>query len=114
MTGLSRELEEVFAHRFSSSVDTLSGAATRLTLSCHSVSDISSIKTQVAYGEQCIIVTARPLILSLLWERLSCFKEGDVFRSLSSPVRTLIQACTESALRSLKILTALQDQNLLG
>ncbi|GFF25162.1 LOW QUALITY PROTEIN: putative C6 transcription factor [Aspergillus udagawae] len=113
MTDLSRELEEVFAHRFSTSVDTLSGATTRLTLSCHSVSDISSIKTQVAYGEQCIIVTARPLILSLLWEQLSCFKEGDVFRSLSSPVRTLIQACTESALRSLKILTALRDQNLL-
>ncbi|GIC86025.1 putative C6 transcription factor [Aspergillus udagawae] len=97
MTDLSRELEEVFAYRFSSSVDTLSGTATRLTLSCHS----------------CIIVTARPLILSLLWERLSCFKDGDVFRSLSSPIRTLIQACTESALRSLKILTALRDQNLL-
>jgi hypothetical protein len=64
--------------------------------------------------EQCIIVTARPLILSLLWERLSCFQEGDVFRSLSSPVRTLIQACIDSALRSLKILTALRDQNLLG
>ncbi|EAW16782.1 putative C6 transcription factor [Aspergillus fischeri NRRL 181] len=97
MTELSRELEEVFAHRFSSSVDTLSGVTTRLTLSCHS----------------CIIVTARPLILSLLWERLSCFEDGDVFRSLSSPVRTLIQACIDSALRSLKILTALRDQNLL-
>ncbi|PKX89235.1 putative C6 transcription factor [Aspergillus novofumigatus IBT 16806] len=97
MTDLSRELEEVFAHRFSSSVDALSGVTTRLTLSCHS----------------CIIVTARPLILSLLWERLSCFQEGDVFRSLSSPVRTLIQACIDSALRSLKILTALRDQNLL-
>ncbi|RHZ66765.1 putative C6 transcription factor [Aspergillus thermomutatus] len=97
MTDLSRELEEVFAHRFSSSVDTLSGVTTRLTLSCHS----------------CIIVTARPLILSLLWERLSCFEEGDVFRSLSSPVRTLIQACIDSSLRSLKILTALRDQNIL-
>lgn len=97
MSDLSRELEEVFAHRFSSSVDTLSGVTTRLTLSCHS----------------CIIVTARPLILSLLWERLSCFEEGDVFRSLSAPIRTLIQACIDSALRSLKILTALRDQNLL-
>lgn len=37
MSDLSRELEEVFAHRFSSSVDTLSGVTTRLTLSCHSV-----------------------------------------------------------------------------
>ncbi|KAM0094643.1 hypothetical protein ACP6JD_001911 [Aspergillus fumigatus] len=100
MSDLSRELEEVFAHRFSSSVDTLSGVTTRLTLSCHS--------------KQCIIVTARPLILSLLWERLSCFEEGDVFRSLSAPIRTLIQACIDSALRSLKILTALRDQNLLG
>lgn len=34
---LSRELEEVFAHRFKSSVDTLSGVTTRLTLSCHLV-----------------------------------------------------------------------------
>ncbi|RHZ70181.1 hypothetical protein CDV55_105702 [Aspergillus turcosus] len=97
MTDLSRELEEVFAHRFSSSVDALSGVTTRLTLSCYS----------------CIVVTARPLILSLLWERLSCFEDGDVFRNLSSPVRTLIQACIDSALRSLKILTALRDQNLL-
>ncbi|KAE8153471.1 hypothetical protein BDV25DRAFT_149542 [Aspergillus avenaceus] len=97
MTNLSRELEDVFTHRFSNSVDALSGVTTRLTLSCH----------------QCIIVTTRPLVLSLLWERLSCFEEGDVFRTLSSPVQTLLQACTDSAIKSLRILTAVQDQNLL-
>lgn len=37
MTDLSRELEDVFAHRFRNSVDALSGVTTRLTLSCHSV-----------------------------------------------------------------------------
>ncbi|KAH8432764.1 putative C6 transcription factor [Aspergillus melleus] len=97
MTELSRELEEVFAHRFSNSVDALSGVTTRLTLSCH----------------LCIIVTTRPLVLSLLWERLSCFEEGDVFRTLSSPVRTLLEACTDSATKSLRILSALRDQNIL-
>ncbi|PYH88464.1 C6 transcription factor [Aspergillus ellipticus CBS 707.79] len=97
MTNLSRELDEVFSHRFASSVDALSGVTTRLTLSCH----------------LCIIVTTRPLVLSLLWERLSCFEAGTEFRTLSPPVQALLQACTDSALKSLRILTALRDQNLL-
>ncbi|KAB8235289.1 putative C6 transcription factor [Aspergillus alliaceus] len=97
MTDLSRELDDVFAHRFSNSVDALSGVTTRLTLSCH----------------QCIIVTTRPLVLTLLWERLNCFEEGDVFRTLSSPVQTLLEASTDSAIKSLRILIALRDQNLL-
>lgn len=63
---------------------------------------------------QCIIVTIRPLILNLLWERLTCFEEGDTFRTLSAPVQTLIEACIDSAVKSLKILTALRDHNLLG
>lgn len=98
MTELTRELEDVFAHRFQNSVDAISGVTTRLTLSCH----------------ECIIVTVRPLVLSLLWERLSCFENGDPLRPLSSPVRTLIQACVDSAVKSLRLLTALRNQNLLG
>ncbi|KKK24020.1 hypothetical protein AOCH_002780 [Aspergillus ochraceoroseus] len=97
MTNLCRELESVFSHHFSTSVDTLSNVTTRLTLSCH----------------LCVIVTTRPLVLSLLWERLNCFEDGDTFRSLSDPVRTLLQACTDTAVKSLKILSALRDQNLL-
>ncbi|PWY86744.1 C6 transcription factor [Aspergillus heteromorphus CBS 117.55] len=97
VTTLSRELDEVFSHRFASSVDALSGVTTRLILSCH----------------LCIIVTTRPLVLSLLWERLSCFEAGTEFRTLSPPVQALLQACTDSALKSLKILTALRDQRLL-
>ncbi|KAL4894884.1 hypothetical protein BDV59DRAFT_175200 [Aspergillus ambiguus] len=97
MADLSRELEDVFAHRFSNSVDALSGVTTRLTLSCH----------------LCIIVTTRPLVLSLLGERISCFEEGDSLRALSSPVRTILQASTDSSIKSLRILTALRDQNLL-
>ncbi|OJJ94763.1 hypothetical protein ASPACDRAFT_127913 [Aspergillus aculeatus ATCC 16872] len=97
MSDLSRELDEVFSNRFANSVDALSGVTTRLTLSCH----------------LCIIVTTRPLVLSLLWERLSCYEEGAEFRTLSSPVQTLLQACIDSAVKSLKILSALRDQNLL-
>lgn len=37
MTDVSRELEDVFAHRFNNSVDAISGVTTRLTLSCHLV-----------------------------------------------------------------------------
>ncbi|RAL10199.1 putative C6 transcription factor, partial [Aspergillus homomorphus CBS 101889] len=97
MTDLSRELDEVFSNHFANSVDALSGVTTRLTLSCH----------------LCIIVTTRPLVLSLLWERLSCYEKGVEFRTLSSPVQTLLQACIDSAVKSLKILSALRDQNLL-
>lgn len=56
----------------------------------------------------------RPLILSLLWERLASFEDGDGFRTLSAPVQTLVEACVDSATKSLKILTALRDHNLLG
>ncbi|PYI03106.1 C6 transcription factor [Aspergillus sclerotiicarbonarius CBS 121057] len=97
MTSLSRELDDVFSHRFANSVDALSGVTTRLTLSCH----------------LCIIVTTRPLVLSLLWERLSCFEAGTEFRTLSPPVQALLQACIDSAVKSLRILTALRDQTLL-
>ncbi|RJE27523.1 hypothetical protein PHISCL_00109 [Aspergillus sclerotialis] len=97
MTDLSRELDDVFAHRFRNSVDALSGVTTRLTLSCHS----------------CIIVTIRPLILSLLWDRITSFEEGEPFRTLSGPVQTLVEACIDSATKSLKILTALRDHHLL-
>ncbi|KAL7655792.1 hypothetical protein ACMYSQ_004935 [Aspergillus niger] len=98
MTTLSQELDEVFTNRFANSVDSLSGVTTRLTLSCH----------------LCIIVTTRPLVLSLLWERLGCFEAGTEFRTLSPPVQALLQACIDSATKSLRILTALRDQNLLG
>ncbi|GLA73544.1 hypothetical protein AtubIFM55763_004470 [Aspergillus tubingensis] len=97
MTTLSQELDEVFSHRFANSVDSLSGVTTRLTLSCH----------------LCIIVTTRPLVLSLLWERLGCYEAGTEFRTLSPPVQALLQACIDSATKSLRILTALRDQNLL-
>ncbi|GJP88391.1 transcriptional regulator family: Fungal Specific TF [Aspergillus niger] len=97
MTTLSQELDEVFTNRFANSVDSLSGVTTRLTLSCH----------------LCIIVTTRPLVLSLLWERLGCFEAGTEFRTLSPPVQALLQACIDSATKSLRILTALRDQNLL-
>ncbi|GKZ91399.1 hypothetical protein AnigIFM59636_003652 [Aspergillus niger] len=97
MTTLSQELDEVFSNRFANSVDSLSGVTTRLTLSCH----------------LCIIVTTRPLVLSLLWERLGCFEAGTEFRTLSPPVQALLQACIDSATKSLRILTALRDQNLL-
>ncbi|OJJ50360.1 hypothetical protein ASPZODRAFT_149702 [Penicilliopsis zonata CBS 506.65] len=97
MTGFTRQLEEVFAHRFHSSVETLSGVATRLKLACH----------------QCIIVTVRPLVLSLLWERLACFNDDETLGQLSSPVRTLIHACVESATKSLRLLIALREHNIL-
>lgn len=59
-------------------------------------------------------MTVRPLILSLLWERLSCFEDGGSLRTLSSPVQTLVHACIDSAVKSLRLLTALRNQNLLG
>lgn len=63
---------------------------------------------------QCIIITVRPLVLNLLWERLNCFKRGETPRAFSTPVQTLVKACIDSATKSLKILTAVRDYNLLG
>ncbi|PKK46836.1 hypothetical protein CI102_10016 [Trichoderma harzianum] len=73
--------------------------------------------TLLLYYHQCIILTTRPLFLSLIRSTLAQSglypKRGDV-RVLAEPVKALLDTCYNSALVSLDVLVALQRQNLLG
>ncbi|CRL19952.1 Fungal transcriptional regulatory protein, N-terminal [Penicillium camemberti] len=97
MADLSREWEEVFEKRFQSPADAVSGITTRLNLSYH----------------LCVIIIVRPLILSLVVERVESLAGGVSTRQLSPSVRTLIETCVDSAKKSVKILAVLHDKNLL-
>ncbi|PTB50740.1 hypothetical protein M431DRAFT_533772 [Trichoderma harzianum CBS 226.95] len=72
--------------------------------------------TLLLYYHQCIILTTRPLFLSLIRSTLAQSglypKRGDV-RVLAEPVKALLDTCYNSALVSLDVLVALQRQNLL-
>ncbi|KAL4983173.1 hypothetical protein BDW68DRAFT_194628 [Aspergillus falconensis] len=97
MADLSREWEKVFQSRFKTSVDAVSGLSTRLTLSYH----------------LCVIIAIRPLLFSLLLERLDSHGTDKNRRPLSDAVMTLARSCVESATASLKILGLLCEKNLL-
>ncbi|KAL4894976.1 hypothetical protein BDV59DRAFT_211825 [Aspergillus ambiguus] len=97
MASLSREWEQVTQMRFKNSVDAVSGISTRLNLSYH----------------LCVIITIRPLIFSLLLERLDCAVKRIPPRQLSPTVQALVQACVDAAAKSLKILGKLHEKNLL-
>ncbi|KAJ5419856.1 uncharacterized protein N7487_003406 [Penicillium crustosum] len=97
MADLSREWEEVFEKRFQSPADAVSGITTRLNLSYH----------------LCVIIIVRPLILSLVVERVESLSGGLSTRQLSPSVRTLIETCVDSAKKSVKILAVLHEKNLL-
>lgn len=63
---------------------------------------------------QCVIIAIRPLIFSLLLERLDSHATGTNQRPLSHAVLTLARSCADSATKSLKILGQLREKNLLG
>ncbi|KAL6819050.1 hypothetical protein V8C40DRAFT_252346 [Trichoderma camerunense] len=72
--------------------------------------------TLMLYYHQCIILTIRPLFLSLIHSTLAQSglypRRGEV-RVLAEPVKALLDTCYNSALASLDVLVALQRQNLL-
>lgn len=66
---------------------------------------------------QCIILTTRPLFLSLIHstvEKSGVYPRRGEVRVLAEPVKALLDTCYNSALVSLDVLVALQRQNLLG
>ncbi|KAJ5235442.1 uncharacterized protein N7469_004610 [Penicillium citrinum] len=97
LADLSREWEEVFEKRFHSSADAASEITPRLNLSYH----------------LCVIIIVRPLILSLMVNRLENFAQGSCPQKVSSSVWALIEACVDSANKSLKILSVMHDKNVL-
>ncbi|KAL7914114.1 hypothetical protein GGI35DRAFT_235735 [Trichoderma velutinum] len=72
--------------------------------------------TLMLYYHQCIILTTRPLLLSLIHSILTksgLYPRRGEARVLAKPVKVLLDTCYSSALVSLDVLVALQRQNLL-
>ncbi|KAI0539141.1 fungal-specific transcription factor domain-containing protein [Xylaria digitata] len=66
------------------------------------------------YYHQCVVLSARPLILCLLRQLLGePMSEGNDYLEITEPMNALLRAGQNSATRSLRILMALQSQHLL-
>lgn len=64
---------------------------------------------------QCIVLATRPLLMCLLRDKLEMGRTGNDSRcEIVEPIKALLRTCYDSAHKSLRILTKLQSQDLLG
>ncbi|RDW87040.1 putative C6 transcription factor [Aspergillus mulundensis] len=97
LAGHAREIERIIQLKFQNSVDTMPKGTRHITLLYH----------------QCVIVATRPLLLSVLKERLQKLDHGaEDWQSIVAPTNALISAGIKSAAKTLQILT--DEDSLLG
>ncbi|KAL3457668.1 hypothetical protein BJX64DRAFT_302444 [Aspergillus heterothallicus] len=90
LAGHAREIESIIHVKFQNSVDTMPKGTRHVTLLYH----------------QCVIVATRPLLLSVLKERLQRLGHGaEDWQSIVAPTHGLISAGIKSAAKTLSILT---------
>ncbi|KAJ0414775.1 hypothetical protein BJY00DRAFT_305383 [Aspergillus carlsbadensis] len=90
LAGHAREIESIIHIKFQNSVDTMPKGTRHITLLYH----------------QCVIVATRPLLLSILKERLERLGHGaEDWQSIVAPTNALISAGIKSASKTLQILT---------
>ncbi|KAL3432042.1 hypothetical protein BDV09DRAFT_187869 [Aspergillus tetrazonus] len=90
LAGHAREFEQIIQLKFQNSVDTMPKGTRHITLLYH----------------QCVIVATRPLLLSVLKERLQKLNHGaEDWQSIVAPTNALISAGIKSAAKTLQILT---------
>ncbi|KAL4907807.1 hypothetical protein BDW74DRAFT_189219 [Aspergillus multicolor] len=90
LAGHAREIERIIQLKFQNSVDTMPKGTRHITLLYH----------------QCVIVATRPLLLSVLKERLQKLDHGaEDWQSIVAPTNVLISAGIKSAAKTLQILT---------
>ncbi|KAL4805368.1 hypothetical protein BDV18DRAFT_152711 [Aspergillus unguis] len=86
----AREIESIIHYKFKNSVDTMPKGTRHITLLYH----------------QCVVVATRPLLLSVLKERLQKLDHGaEDWQSIVAPTNALISAGIKSAAKTLQILT---------
>ncbi|KAL4952954.1 hypothetical protein BDW69DRAFT_195255 [Aspergillus filifer] len=89
LAGHAREIESIIHLKFQNSVDTMPKGTRHITLLYH----------------QCVIVATRPLLLSVLKERLQKLGHGaEDWQSIVAPTNALISAGIKSAAKTLQIL----------
>ncbi|KAL3490254.1 hypothetical protein BJX62DRAFT_252068 [Aspergillus germanicus] len=97
LAGHAREIESIIHIKFQNSVDTMPKGTRHITLLYH----------------QCVIVATRPLLLSILKERLERLGHGaEDWQSIVAPTNALISAGIKSAAKTLQIL--MDEDSLLG
>ncbi|KAL4988818.1 hypothetical protein BDW68DRAFT_176487 [Aspergillus falconensis] len=90
LAGHAREIEQIIQLKFQNSVDTMPKGTRHITLLYH----------------QCVIIATRPLLLSVLKERLQKLDHGaEDWQSIVAPTNVLISAGIKSAAKTLQILT---------
>ncbi|OGM47217.1 Zn(II)2Cys6 transcription factor [Aspergillus bombycis] len=90
MAGHAQEIENIIHMKVQNSVDTMPKGTRHITLLYH----------------QCVIVATRPLLLSVLKERLDKLDHGEEdWQSFLAPTKSLISTGIKSAAKTLQILT---------
>ncbi|PYI17868.1 Zn(II)2Cys6 transcription factor, partial [Aspergillus violaceofuscus CBS 115571] len=90
LAGHAREIEKIIYQKFQNSIDTMPRGTRHITLLYH----------------QCVMVATRPLLLSVLKERLDTLTEGDEdWQTILAPTKTLIATGIKSAAKTLQILS---------
>ncbi|KAF7595575.1 hypothetical protein BBP40_005610 [Aspergillus hancockii] len=90
MAGHAQEIENIINLKFQNSVDTMPKGTRHITLLYH----------------QCVIVALRPLLLSVLKERLDKLGHGEEdWEHFLAPIKSLISTGIKSAAKTLQILT---------
>ncbi|CAG8381315.1 unnamed protein product [Penicillium salamii] len=117
MTIYAREIENIIHPKTTSSVETMPKGTRYITLLYHQVRvPTSALKSWLTSRCQCVLVATRPLLLSVLKERLDMLRDPahreDDWRSFLAPTKALISTGIKSAIQTLQILT--DEDSLLG
>ncbi|KZF24974.1 Zn(II)2Cys6 transcription factor [Xylona heveae TC161] len=98
IAGHAEEIEKIIHVKFQSSVDSMPKGTRHITLLYH----------------QCVIVATRPLLLSVLNERLEKLDDGGAdWQNFLPRTKSLISTGINSAIKTLEILSALVEDSLL-
>lgn len=120
MAGYAQEIEKIIQLKFPNSLDTMPRGTRHITLSYHQVREddlyIFLLYLTCSQCVQCVVYATRPLLLSVLKERLGRLEKLDYeeenWQSLLSPTKALIQTGVKSAVKTLQILS--DEDSLLG
>ncbi|PYH86155.1 hypothetical protein BO82DRAFT_388845 [Aspergillus uvarum CBS 121591] len=124
LAGHAREIEKIIYRKFQNSIDTMPRGTRHITLLYHQVRasppppppppkkrrGVWSIQRNsncpTNPSQKCVMVATRPLLLSVLKERLDTLAEGDEdWQTILAPTKTLIATGIKSAAKTLQILS---------
>lgn len=119
MAGYAQEIEKIIQLKFPNSMDSMPRGTRHITLSYHQVRHDNSYLYRyfnMLTCAKCVVYATRPLLLSVLKERLGRLEKLDCeeenWQSLLNPTKALIHTGVKSAVKTLQILS--DEDGLLG